>query len=312
MSADSSNSTGLNKDSQSANEPANSPTSEHPSPEAKPRLGIIYLTVFLDFFANGVVLPVLQNHARSLGASGFNVGMVFTAYSAAQIPGSFLFGRLSDFKGRRPVIIISLFMSTVTLLMTLAAPDLRSLVAARAIAGFFSETSVCQAYIADKTPLERRAAALGHMGAFIGLAFVVGPATGAMLGIFGGFGLAVKFTTAVTALNLVYACRSLDESLHDDQGSNHSADEGVGWRDLVSVLLQPVILCVLVGQCALTMAFMGWDTTYAMWAADRLGYQQRHVGWAFSWLAVGFFVASWKTRTFAKDPGNTSRGSILG
>merc|ERR1719276_429251 len=56
--------------------------------------------------------------------------MVFTAYSAAQIPGSFLFGRLSDFKGRRPVIVVSLLMSTITLLMTLAAPDLQSLIIA--------------------------------------------------------------------------------------------------------------------------------------------------------------------------------------
>merc|ERR1719460_2296241 len=94
----------------------------------QPSFKVIYFTVFLDFFANGVVLPVLQSHARGLGASGFNVGLVFTAYSTAQIPGAFLFGRLSDLVGRRPIILISLLMSTVTLLLTLAAPDLNALI----------------------------------------------------------------------------------------------------------------------------------------------------------------------------------------
>jgi len=139
---------------------------------------------------------------------------------------------------------------------------------------------------------------------------VVGPATGAFLGVFGGFGLAIKFTTIVTALNLVYAYRSLDESLQPQD--DESSEEKLGLRDLGAILLRPVILSVLIGQFALTFAFMGWDTTYAMWAADRLGYQQKHVGWAFSWLAVGFFMASWKTRTFAKDPGNTMSGCVLG
>jgi len=282
---------------------------------AKPSFKVIYLTVFLDFFANGITLPVLQSHARGLGASGFHVGMVFTAYSFAQMPGSFIIGRLSDFIGRRPVIIMSLFMSSVTFALTLAAPDLRWLIVARAIAGFFSETSVCQAYIADKTTRENRPAALGHMGAFIGLGFVVGPMTGAFLGMFGGFDLAVKFTTVVTVLNFFYAQAKLDESLGFVTGEIATSEDGktgIGWRELAKVLLRPVVSCVMVGQFALTFAFMGWDTTFALWAATRLGYAQKHTGCAFAWLAIGFFIASWKTRTFAKDPRNTSTGGLTG
>jgi len=279
----------------------------------KPSFMVIYLTVFLDFFANGVVLPVLQNHARSFGASGFNVGLVFTAYSAAQIPGSFLFGRLSDSIGRRPIILISLLMSTLTLLLTLAAPDLNSLVAARALAGFFSETSVCQAYIADKTTRETRPAALGHMGAFIGLGFMVGPATGALLGLFGGFALAVKFTVVVTALNLVYAHRKLDESLgYVTNEATPVKEEKTDLGALISLVLRPAMFLAFAGQFAITFAFMGWDTTYGLWAKERLGYEQKHTGWAFAWLAVGHFLSSWKMRSFAKDPVNSAGGGLLG
>jgi len=289
----------------------NSEKHKHPS------FKVIYLTVFLDFFANGVVLPVLQSHAQGLGASGFNVGLVFTAYSAAQIPGSFLFGRLSDLWGRRPIILISLVMSTVTLLFTLAAPDLNTLVIARAIAGFFSETSVCQAYIADKTTRENRPTAMGHMGAFIGLGFTVGPATGALLGLFGGFSLAVKFTVVVTALNLVYAYLKLDESLgyvtgEISSGSNATDAGACSWGAYFAILLRPAICLAFAGQFLITFAFMGWDTTFGLWARDRLGYTQRHTGWAFAWLALGHFLASWKMRKFAKDPARSASGGLIG
>jgi len=282
-----------------------------PEKGAKPGFWVIYLTVFLDFFANGIVLPALQSHAKGLGASGFNVGLVFTAYSAAQIPGSFIFGRLSDFVGRRPVILVSLIMSTITLALTLAAPSLKYLIAARAIAGFFSETSVCQAYIADQTTSENRAAAFGHMGAFIGLGFVIGPATGAVLGIFGGFALAVRFTVVVTAFNVFYAYIRLEESL-PWAVKGEEANEEADWRLYLRTLIRPVIALVLLGQFGITLAFMGWNTTFALWARARLEYEQRHTGWAFAWLAVGFFLASWKTRSFAKKPANAFKGGIAG
>eukprot|EP01065_Artemidia_motanka_P049422 TRINITY_DN8185_c0_g1_i1.p1 TRINITY_DN8185_c0_g1~~TRINITY_DN8185_c0_g1_i1.p1 ORF type:complete len:483 (+),score=168.42 TRINITY_DN8185_c0_g1_i1:113-1561(+) len=280
--------------------------------KAPPSFKVIYLTVFLDFFANGVVLPVLQSHARSLGTHTFDVGMAFTAYSAAQIPGSMLFGAISDKFGRRPVIIVSLLMSTVTLLLTAAAPDMDSLIKARALAGFFSETSVCQAYIADKTTREQRPAALGHMGAFIGLGFMVGPATGALLSIFGGFHLCAQFTAVVTALNLVYAMAKLDESLGYETGEKLPPQPSAGIGAFLGTILRPATLMVLLGQFAITTAFMGWDTTFALWAKDRLGYSQKNTGWAFAWLALGFFVAAWRARTFAEHPMNSSKGGVIG
>eukprot|EP01060_Flectonema_neradi_P016380 TRINITY_DN2297_c2_g1_i2.p1 TRINITY_DN2297_c2_g1~~TRINITY_DN2297_c2_g1_i2.p1 ORF type:complete len:428 (+),score=52.74 TRINITY_DN2297_c2_g1_i2:72-1286(+) len=274
-----------------------------------PNVKVIYWTVFLDFFASGVVLPLLQQHAKSeLGGSGYNVGMVFTAYSAASIPGSFMLGRVSDFIGRRPVILVSLFMSVVTLYMTAIAPDLDSLIMARAIAGFFSETSVCQAYIADKTTKEERPKYLGHMGAFIGLGFMVGPATGALLGVFGGFSVAAYFTTAVTALNFVYALRSLDEP-----EKQNSEKEEVGWGLYFKTLLRPSMIIILLSQFASTFAFMGWDTTFGIWSAERLGYERRHVGWAFAWLAMSLILAMWKMRSkITNNPQHIMRASVVG
>eukprot|EP00659_Diplonema_papillatum_P011576 gene11576-17830_t len=277
------------------------------------KVGVVYLTVFLDFFASGVVLPLLQTHARKeLGATGFNVGMVFTAYSLASMVGSFIMGRLSDKIGRRPIILLSLLMSSVTLYLTAIAPTLDMLIKARALAGFFSETSVCQAYIADKTSLEDRSRYLGHMGAFIGLGFMVGPAVGAMLGAFGGFPFAAYFTTVVTALNFLYAYAKLDESLGTSKQTPAEAGEG-SWGAYFSALFRPRFLLTLLAQFASTCAFMGWNTTFGLWAAERLYYERKHTGWALAWLAAALVLAMWKMRLRIKNaPGMLNRANIFG
>ena len=279
-----------------------------------PRMGVIYITVFFDFFASGIVLPLLQTHAKDqLGATGYHIGMVFSAYSFASIIGSFLFGRMSDHIGRRPVILISLFMSTVTLYMTAVAPSLEYLILTRAVAGFFSETSVCQAYIADKTTLEERPKYLGHMGAFIGLGFMVGPATGAVLGAVGGFAAAGYFTTFVTAVNFVYAFVKLEESLNTREIAAGEVIQPASWSEFFASVARPSMLLVLVSQFLCTTAFMGWNTTYAIFASERLGYERKHVGWAFAWLSLALILAMWKARAKVKSATDTlSMASIAG
>jgi len=62
------------------------------------------------------------------------------------------------------------------------APLLGVLFAARMLAGVMGgNLSTAQAYVADVTPPERRAAALGFIGAAFGLGFIFGPGVGAVL-----------------------------------------------------------------------------------------------------------------------------------
>merc|ERR1712066_982115 len=100
------------------------------------------------------------------------------------------------------------------------------------------------------------------MGAFIGLAFVVGPATGAFLGNFGGFSLAVKFTIWVTAISLIYACARLDESLgfnlNDSQKQASEGNVQARWGQYIRAVARPMAILVVTGQFAVTLAFMGW------------------------------------------------------
>jgi len=106
------------------------------SPPTRPTaLAIVYLTVFIDLLGFGIILPSLPYYARDLGADRSRLGILFSAYSVAQLAGSALLGRLSDRNGRRPVLLLSLAGSAASMFLSGLATGLLALSLARALAG---------------------------------------------------------------------------------------------------------------------------------------------------------------------------------
>ena len=71
-------------------------------------ISVLFLAVFIDLVGFGIVIPLLPFWAESLGASPFIYGILLSSYSAMQFIFSPIWGRISDSKGRRPVILVGL------------------------------------------------------------------------------------------------------------------------------------------------------------------------------------------------------------
>ena len=63
------------------------------------RLAVIFLVVFVDLVGFGMILPLLPFYAQSFGANAELVGLLATAYAAAQFVGAPVLGRVSDRAG---------------------------------------------------------------------------------------------------------------------------------------------------------------------------------------------------------------------
>jgi len=164
------------------------PDIEIKTPGRRAALAFILVTIMLDMLAMSLVLPVLPRlvlgfmHSNTASASRI-IGVFGTAWALMQFIFSPVMGSLSDRFGRRPVILISNFGLGLDYILMALAPGIGLLFVGRIISGITGASmSTAQAYIADVSPPEKRAANFGLMSVAFGLGFILGPAAGGLLG----------------------------------------------------------------------------------------------------------------------------------
>src|SRR5690606_32257137 len=119
---------------------------------------VLCAAVLIDMIGFGIILPLLPFYAESMGASPLEVTLLIASYSATQLVAAPVWGRFSDRRGRRPLLVASLFASAVSYLIFGLADSLWLLFASRIAAGAAGGTvTLAQAYVADATTAEERA-----------------------------------------------------------------------------------------------------------------------------------------------------------
>lgn len=266
---------------------------EVPEPAAgrKRALTALFVTVLLDLLGFGMILPLLPFYAQTMGASVLQIGVLFGAFSGAQLFFAPLLGRLSDRWGRRPVMLFSIAGSLAAYLLMAAAPELgrwdfAALLVARLAAGATAANfSVAPAYIADVLPPAERARGMGLVGAAFGLGFVLGPAIGGGLGLIGHAAVALG-AAALAAINLVLAAAWLPEPLTDE---SRTTARGASWLDLGAfgrLARDRALGGLMLLWFLTTFCFSLMESTLALFAQARFGFGQRETSFLFVLIGV--------------------------
>lgn len=178
------------------------------------RLGIIFLTLFLDLVGFSIIFPLfpamleyylpssyggstllgqliapLAGWAESSGATNprFMTAVLFggilgSLYSILQFICAPLWGAYSDRVGRRKVLLITISGLALSYIAWFFAASFWILVLARVLGGVMGgNLSVATAAVADSTTREKRSSGLAIIGIAFGLGFIVGPAIGGLL-----------------------------------------------------------------------------------------------------------------------------------
>jgi MFS family permease len=143
---------------------------------------VLTLVMLINALSYGTIIPLLYPYAARFGINAQMLGLLFASFSAAQLIATPVIGRLSDKYGRKPLLLLSLFGTSVSLLLFGLARSAIWLFVARVLDGITGgNVSVAQAAIADSTDTKDRAQAFGVLGAAFGVGFVLGPALGGVL-----------------------------------------------------------------------------------------------------------------------------------
>ncbi len=143
-------------------------------------LGFIVATTFLNFAGLTIIIPVIpyivQEYTNHVA---LYVGLIVSLAALAQFLVSPGIGYLSDFLGRRPVILLSLVGGMFGYIIFGIGGSLWVLFLARIIDGLSSgDTTAMYAYVADTVEPSERARYYGTIGAAGAFGFMVGPAIG--------------------------------------------------------------------------------------------------------------------------------------
>jgi MFS family permease len=235
--------------------------------------------VIVDLIGFGVVVPVLPFWATELGASPTTLGLLVTAYAAAQFVCAPLWGRLSDRIGRRPVMLATIAGTAASLLLLGLARSLPLLFVARALAGAFAANiGVASAYIADVTPPAERTRWMGMLGASFGVGFVLGPALGGGLSLL-SYQAPMLVAAGLAACNVVYAALTLREPEGRAQAFEAGAGRGAALR-------QPLVRRLCVANFAFTVAVNQLETVFALFMLHRFHYDASQVAVLLVAMAV--------------------------
>jgi len=243
-------------------------------------LPVLFSVVVLDLIGFGILMPILPFLADHYGASGTLLGLLFSVYAAAQFVCAPLWGRLSDRIGRRPVMLVTIAGTAVSLTLVALAPSLFWLFVARTLGGAFAaNVSVATAYVADVTDESERTRWMGMIGASFAVGFTLGPAFGALLAPF-GISTPLFAAAGLGALNLVWALFRLREP---EQHAAPAADESGSRRDL---LRDPVIRTLCLANLAFAAAVTQLETIFAYLVKDRFGFDAVQFGILLVAMAV--------------------------
>jgi DHA1 family tetracycline resistance protein-like MFS transporter len=272
------------------------------------------IAVFLDCVGFGLILPVLPPLIEQIGGIGIDDaarvgGWMFALFSLAQFVCAPLVGALSDRIGRRPLLLLAIGGLGVDYVVQALAPSLGWLYVGRLFAGVCGSSYViANACLADVSPPEERARAFGLMAAAFGLAFVLGPALG---GLLGAFGVRVPFWGAavLAGANFLFGLFALPETLavenrrrFDWRQANPLGAFAV-FRGFPGVVpLGAVMTLYFFGSAIYVAIWPYWGIAKFDWSASMVGLTLAASGLSMALmqgLATGPAVARWGERRLA-------------
>lgn len=262
------------------------------------RIGIIFLTVFIDLLGFGILIPILPTFAQNeMMMNETLIGLTVGIFSLMQFVFNPLWGRLSDIYGRKPILMFGLGGNVLSYILTGLVlsgilDSIPLLFLSRALAGFFSANiGAAMAYISDVTPPKDRSKGMGIIGAAFGLGFVFGPFIGGVLAKRFSYGFPIYLSAGLSLialiLTIIYVKESLPKELRGKKTMSGFNPKN-GLNKLITALRHPHVGFLVILYFIVIFSIANIFSTFQLYAESKEGfsYDLEQVSYLFAFTGL--------------------------
>lgn len=293
-------------------------------------IGVIFLTLYIDLIGFSIIFPLgpdlITHYLEIDGQSGllgwllaqsnsvahaFGRDNAFAAVLFGGVLSSFfsilqfifapLWGAISDKRGRRGVLLVTVAGTALGYLVWVLSGSFWLFLLSRIVTGAFSgNLSVATAAVADVTSRTERAKAMGIVGAAFGLGLVTGPTLGAftahinLLSSYPGlarfgvnpFSVPALIAFAMCVVNLFWISARFRETLSPEARAEAREPRIRNPLSAIFGLSNAAVRRANLVAFIYSLAFVTMETSITFLAAERFGYTARQNGYLLGFLGI--------------------------
>lgn len=268
----------------------------------------ISITIILDTAGFGIIFPVLPDLLEKLLNANIAVaakygGVLTLVYALMQFVFAPILGTVSDYFGRRPVLLLSLLGFSFDCFLMAFVNSYSMLILGRVIAGITGATfAVSCATIADITNDSDRTKYYGFINAAFGAGFIVGPLIGGLIGEYNMY-YPFLFSGILGLCNTVYGYFFFPETNQTRQkGRFRFLDTISPVSQLKRIVEFRKIAVFLIGYLLVSASSHSMESTWAYFTIDKFDWGKQQIGASLTIIGViGFVVQIYLVSFLAKQ-----------
>ncbi|WP_074204773.1 TCR/Tet family MFS transporter [Parasphingorhabdus marina] len=251
----------------------------------KPQSILLFVAfiVFIDMVGIGLILPVMPSLIGGLSGATIDRaaeigGWLLFAYATMQFLFAPVIGGLSDRFGRRPVLLVTLFLLGLDYAIMAWAPDLVWLFIGRIISGIMGASwAAANSCVADVASPKERGKFFGILGGAGAFGFVIGPGIGGLLGQYGD---RLPFIAAaiLALLGALIGLFILQETLPPEKRRSFSLTRANPLGSIIQMARTPLVIGFLSSIFVLQLAAQAQIAVWAYWLIERFSWSVLQIG----------------------------------
>ena len=236
-------------------------------------LALLLMNLFIAFLGIGLVIPVTPTIMNELNLSGSIVGYMVAAFAIMQLLVSPIAGRWVDQFGRKRMIVIGLFIFSLSELLFGIGQHVVTLFVSRMLGGVSAAfiMPAITAFIADITTLKTRPKALGYMSAAISTGFIIGPGIGGFLAEV-GTRLPFFFAAGFALLAAILSIITLREPERNPENIEPEGSKA-GFKRIFAPMYFIAFMIILI--CSFGLA--AFESLFSLFADHKFGFSPKDI-----------------------------------